>query len=74
MKKWIVMLSLAMFGAGAMAQATPATPATPAAPAADKAAPAKADSKHKAKAKKASAKKKNSHAAGTKDPMTKKGA
>ncbi|MCY1286867.1 hypothetical protein D9M69_309340 [compost metagenome] len=70
MKKWIVMLSLAMFGAGAMAQATPATPATPAA---DKAAPAKADSKHKAKAKKTSTKKK-SHAPGTKDPMTKKGA
>ncbi|MGY2489440.1 hypothetical protein [Cupriavidus sp. CP313] len=71
MKKWIVMLSMAMFGAGAMAQ-TPATPATPAAASTDKAAPAKADSS-KAKAKKTSTKKK-SHAPAAKDPMKNKGA
>lgn len=70
MKKWIVMLSLAMFGTGAFAQASPAAP--PASADKPAAAPMK-DGTGKAKVKKVSKKKKN-HAPPAKDPMKNKGA
>ncbi|MDF3833463.1 hypothetical protein P3W85_10955 [Cupriavidus basilensis] len=65
MKKWIVMLSLAMFGAGAYAQAS-----APAAPAAgtDKPAASKSD-----KMSKKHARKKRNHAPADADKMMNKG-
>ncbi|MGO4329453.1 hypothetical protein AB4Z48_14865 [Cupriavidus sp. 2TAF22] len=64
MKKWIVMLTLAMFGAGAYAQAS-----APAAPAAGDKPAASSD-----KMSKKPAKKKKNHAPSDTDKMMNKGA